>query len=66
MNVPNCLIGLWLAGSFVERKDPGDDHRRENKHVGASSHCAKHAAASDVFFQDSSIRLRRAGELIFG
>jgi hypothetical protein len=47
MNVPSYLIGLRLGGRIlVEGKDPGDDHRRENEHVRASSHSAKHPAAS--------------------
>jgi hypothetical protein len=66
MKVPNDLIGLWLGGDFlVERKDPGDDHRRENEHVRASSYSAKHPAASMFFYQDSPTRPPCAGVVNF-
>jgi hypothetical protein len=66
MKVPNDLIGLWLGGDFlVEPKDPGDDHRRENEHVRASSYSAKHPAASMFFYQDSPTRPRCADVVNF-
>jgi hypothetical protein len=67
MKVPNDLTALWLGGGFlVERKDPGDDHRRENEHVRASSYSAKHPAASAFFIRIVQRGRRARASLIFG